>query len=78
MSVEVCTDLAGNEPHSQVGMGRVGTSGSLGDVMVSTLDENARDVGSIPALGTTKSQVLDVLIYLYFTQHCIGACRPEI
>ena len=35
--VVVCTDLAGKEPHRQLGMGRVMTSGSLGDVMVSIL-----------------------------------------
>ena len=33
-------------------MGIVVTSGSLHGVMVSTLAQNARDVGSVPALGT--------------------------
>ena len=51
-SVVVCTDLSGKEPYKQIGMGRVVTSGSLCGVMVSTLDQNDRDVGSIPTLGT--------------------------
>ena len=50
--VVVCTNLSGKEPHRQAGIGKVVTSGSLGDVMVSTLAQNARGVGSIPALGT--------------------------
>ena len=33
-------------------MGRVVTAGRLGGVMVSTLAEKARDVRSIPVLGT--------------------------
>ena len=49
--VIVCTDLSGKEPHRQVGVGRVGTSGSLGGIIVSTLSQNARDLGSIPTLG---------------------------
>ena len=51
VSVVVCTDLSGKEPHRQVGVSMVVTSGSLGGVMVSTLDQNAKDVCSIPALG---------------------------
>ena len=47
-TVVVCTDLSGKEPHIHIGMSR-----SLCGVMVSTLARNARDVGSIPALGTT-------------------------
>ena len=35
----------------QVGVGTVVTSGILGGVMVSTLAQNARDVGSIPILS---------------------------
>ena len=41
----LCTDLSGKEPHRQVGVGKVVTSRSLGDIMVSTLAWNARDVG---------------------------------
>ena len=37
VSVVVCTDLSGKEPHRQVGVGRVVTSGSLGGVMVSVV-----------------------------------------
>ena len=35
VSVVVCTDLSGKEPHTEVGVGRVIVSGSLGGVMVS-------------------------------------------
>ena len=50
-SVAVCSDLPGKEPHRQVGVGSMVTSGSLGSLMVSTLAQNARGVGSIPTLG---------------------------
>ena len=49
--VIVCTDLSSKEPHRQVSMGRVITSGSPGGIMVSTLAWYASDVGLIPALG---------------------------
>ena len=49
-SVVVCADLSRKEPHRQVGMDKVVISGSLGDVIVSKLDWNARDLGSIPIL----------------------------
>ena len=49
--VVVCTDLSDKEPHTQVGVGCVVTSGSLGGVIASTVLENTRDVGSIPNLG---------------------------
>ena len=53
MSVVVCTDVSGKEPHRQVGMGTVDLPpGSLDGVMVSTLAQNARGVDSIPALAT--------------------------
>ena len=51
--VVVCTDLLGKETYRQIGVGRMVTSGGLHGVMVSTLARNTRDVGSIPALGTT-------------------------
>ena len=51
-TVVVCTDLCGKEPYKQVGVGSMVTLGSLGGEIVSTLIQNARDVGSIPALGT--------------------------
>ena len=37
VSVVVCTDLSGKEPHRQVGVGRVVTSGSLDGVVVSVV-----------------------------------------
>ena len=43
--VVVCTDLWGKEPHRQVGVGDMVTSGSLRGVMVITLLRHARDVG---------------------------------
>ena len=52
MYVVVSPDLSGKEQCRKVAVGRVVTSGSLGGVMVRTLAWNARDVGSIPALGT--------------------------
>ena len=51
-SVVGCTDLSSKELHRQIGVGIVVTSGSLHGVMVSTLAQNAKDVGSILALGT--------------------------
>ena len=50
--------------HREVGVGIVVTSGSLCDLMVSTLAGNVIDVGSIPALGT---------IFLIFITHNTGA-----
>ena len=47
----VCTDLSCKELHIHVGVGEMETSGSLDGVMFSTLVQNARDMGSIPALG---------------------------
>ena len=47
----VCTDLTDKEPHIRVDVGKVVTSGSLGESSVSTLAWNASNVGSIPALG---------------------------
>ena len=52
MTAAVCTDLSGKELHRQVGMSSIVTTGSLVGVMVSTLAQNARGVGLIPALGT--------------------------
>ena len=43
----VCTDLSDKN-----GMGKVIRSGNLGGVMVITMARNAKDVGSIPALGS--------------------------
>ena len=50
--VIVCIDLSGNELHRQVSIGIVVTSGNLYGVMVRIQAQNARDVGSLPALGT--------------------------
>ena len=49
--IAVCTDLSGKEPHRQVGVGKMVTSGSLGGVMVGILARNASDVSLIAALG---------------------------
>ena len=49
--VVVCTNLSGREPDINVGVGRMMISGGLGGIVVSTLAQNASDVGSIPALG---------------------------
>ena len=43
--------LSGQEPHRQVELGSMVTSGSLGGEMVSTWGQNTRYMGSIPALG---------------------------
>ena len=51
-SVVVCTDLSGKEPHIQVGMGSMVTSGSQGGVIVSTFPLNAKVGALIPALST--------------------------
>ena len=48
----VCTDLSGKEPHRQIVVGRIATSGSLGGEMVIIMGQNERDVSLIPALGT--------------------------
>ena len=50
--ITVCTDLSGKEAHRQVGMDKVVTSRSLAGVMVSTMAQNARDMGRITTLGT--------------------------
>ena len=52
ISVIVCTDHSGKKLPRQVGVGSVATSGSLGGVMIITLAKNAREMVSIPALGT--------------------------
>ena len=51
-TVVVFIDLSGKEPHWHVGVGSMVTPGSLGGDVVSTLVQNARYVGLIPALGT--------------------------
>ena len=43
-------DLSGKEPHRQLRMCEMAALGNLGGVMVSTLAQNARDVGSVPTL----------------------------
>ena len=48
-SVVICTDISDKELlHTQVGVGKVVTSGSLGGVIVTALPWNARNVGSFP------------------------------
>ena len=51
MSVVVCADLSGNDPHRQIAVVRMVTSGNLFGEMISTLARKARGGGSIPALG---------------------------
>ena len=63
MSVVVCIDLSGKELHSQVDIDTVVTSRSLGGVAVSTLTQNAKDVGSNPAVGTVFT-IFITLIYM--------------
>ena len=70
MSVVVCTDLSGKEPHSNVGVVTVVTSGSLGGVMVSILVQNARDAGSIPSIGTICLIFIAPMTYIH-----IYACK---
>ena len=59
MSVVVCTDLSGKEPHREVGVDTVVNAGLLGGVMVNTLSQNARDMGS--TLGT----LFPILAYIH-------------
>ena len=51
-SVVVCTDISEKEPHRQVGVDRMMTSGSIGGEMGSTIAWNAGYVGSIASLGS--------------------------
>ena len=44
------TNVVDSEPNRQIGVDRVMTRGTLGVVMVSTLERYARDVGSNPAM----------------------------
>ena len=50
VSVVVCIDLSCKEPHRQVGVDKMMTSGNLDDVMVSTLADN-EEVGVRILLG---------------------------
>ena len=52
MCVVVSTDLSDKELQRHVDMGSMVISKSLEGVVSGTLVQNARDVGSIPALGT--------------------------
>ena len=45
-------DLLGKEPHEHVDVDRPMPQGTLGDVIVITLDKDARDVDSDSAIGT--------------------------
>ena len=91
-SVVVYTDLLGKKLHRQVDVGTVVTSGSLGGIMVSTLAQNASDVGSIPLLGTIfpifitpttlswsrLSKLLYINIYLELTLMLHSLMKPYI
>ena len=69
--VVVYTDLSGKKLHRQVCVGTVVTSGSLSSVIVSTPDQNAREVGAIPTLGAifpifiTPMKLVAVTMILY-------------
>ena len=47
----LCDELSNKEPHRQLDVGNVMTSGSLDGLMVSFLAWNAMGVGSNPSLG---------------------------
>ena len=70
-NVVVCTHLPDRELHRQVGRSRVVKSGSLDGVMVNTLAQNVRDVGSIPTLGTifpfvnTSTRLVSITTIMY-------------
>ena len=63
------TDLTCKKQHRQIGVRRVLTSGSLGDVMVRILAQNARDVGSFPVFGTIFPIFIHTPSRQYFKSH---------
>ena len=69
--IYVCTDFSSKESHRQVGVDIVVISGSPCGVMVITLAQNAKDMGSIPTLGTifpifiTLTTLVAVIMVLY-------------
>ena len=69
--VVLCTYLSEKEPHRQVGISMVQSSGTLYGVIVNILSWNARNVGSIPALGTifpismTPTTLVAAIMILY-------------
>ena len=65
LSVVVCIDLSVKEPHTQLGVGRVVTSGTQCGEMIRTLAQKVRDLGTIPALGAT--------FRIYITAHYTGS-----
>ena len=75
MSVLVCTDLSGKEPHMHVGVGSVVKSGNLDGVLVSTLAQNAGDACSGATLSATfphfhhtnDNTTLTLLCWHYYT-----------
>ena len=72
MSAVVCTDLSGKEPHRQVDMGRVVTSGRIDGVMLSTLAWNAMEAVSIPAVGTLVIIFITPMIYPCMSDHHVS------
>ena len=58
--IVVCAYLSGKELHRQIGVGIVAKSGSQGDVMVSTLAWNTKNVRLISTLGTIFSIFITV------------------
>ena len=64
----MCTDLSGKEPHRYVNMGKVVSSGSLGGVIGSTIAQNARYVGLIPALDAIYPNFSTPTYYYYGLQ----------
>ena len=89
-NVVVCTDLSGKEPHRQVGMDSMVTWEGLGGEIISTLAQNARDVGSIPTLGIifpifiTPMTLVAVTMILYkvsvvwlLNLPCVSKCKAH-
>ena len=67
--VVVYSDLSEKESHGQVGVSKVVTLGTLDSIMSSTLTWNARDLGSIPALGA---------IFPIFITHTLVLCGGDL
>ena len=76
MSVVDCNDFTGKELHRQVGVGTVMTLGILGSVMVSTLPQNPRRIGSIPALGAVFSHSITPTTAHVYTESDYPYYRP--
>ena len=63
MCILVGADITGKELHRRGYMCSTVTSGSLGDEMVSSLAQNARDMGSILLLGIVFPIFITRILY---------------